>query len=101
MFNSSIIARRLLRSKQTLMTTQRLMSTSQVLLVPLPEKETLPFEIRNTDLSEAEFDKLQVQYKEFNGRCAEELKEMNQNRITNIIERGGVEGWETVRTNHP
>ncbi len=22
---------------------------------------------------------------------------MNQNRITNIIERGGVEGWETVR----
>jgi len=29
-------------------------------------------------------------------QCAEELKEMNQNRITNIIERGGVEGWETV-----
>jgi hypothetical protein len=22
---------------------------------------------------------------------------MNQNRITNIIERGGVEGWETVK----
>jgi hypothetical protein len=22
---------------------------------------------------------------------------MNQNRITNIIERGGVDGWETVR----
>lgn len=24
---------------------------------------------------------------------------MNQNRITNIIERGGVEGWETVSLN--
>jgi hypothetical protein len=68
-----------------------------VLLVPLPEKEQLPFEIRNNDLTEAELEQLQVQFKEFNARCAEELKEMNQNRITNIIERGGVEGWETVR----
>ena len=25
---------------------------------------------------------------------------MNQNRITNIIERGGVEGWETVSSNY-
>lgn len=85
------------------MVAQRLMSTgpSQVLLVPLPEKETLPFEVRTTDLTDAELDKLQVSYKEFNARCADELKEMNQNRITNIIERGGVEGWETVRANHP
>ena len=60
MFNSSMIARRLLRSRQTLaVTTQRLMSTSsQVLLVPLPEKEQLPFEIRNNDLSEAELEQL-------------------------------------------
>lgn len=39
---------------------------------------------------------MQQSFKEFNARCAEELKEMNQNRITNIIERGGVEGWDTV-----
>ena len=60
MFNSSMIARRLLRSRQTLaVTTQRLMSTSsQVLLVPLPEKEQLPFEIRNNDLTEAELESL-------------------------------------------
>ena len=102
MFNSSMIARRLLRSRQTLVATQRLMSTSSsVLLVPLPEKEQLPFEVRNNDLTVAELESLQVSFKEFNARCAEELKEMNQNRITNIIERGGVEGWETVRANHP
>ena len=102
MLNSTMIARRLLRSRQSLVTAQRLMSTSSnVLLVPLPEKEQLPFEMRNTDLSDAQLEKLQVSFKEFNARCAEELKEMNQNRITNIIERGGVEGWETVRANHP
>lgn len=58
MFNSSMIARRLLRSRKTLtVTAQRLMSTSsQVLLVPLPEKEQLPFEIRNNDLTEAELE---------------------------------------------
>lgn len=97
MLNSSMIARRLLRSRQSLVTAQRLMSTSSsVLLVPLPEKEQLPFEMRSTDLSEAQLEKLQVSFREFNARCAEELKEMNQNRITNIIERGGVEGWETA-----
>ena len=60
MFNSSMIARRLLRSRQTLtVTAQRLMSTSsQVLLVPLPEKDQLPFEIRNNDLTEAELESL-------------------------------------------
>jgi len=52
--------------------------------------------MRSTDLSEADFEKTQLEYKEFNARCSEELKEMNQNRITNIIERGGVEGWDTV-----
>ena len=52
--------------------------------------------MRSTDLSDADFEKKQIEYKEFNAKCSEELKEMNQNRITNIIERGGVEGWETV-----
>ena len=39
---------------------------------------------------------MQKEFDEFNIRCSDELKEMNQNRITNIIERDGVEGWETV-----
>ena len=56
----------------------------------------MPFELRSTDLTDAEFDKVQTEYREFNARCSDELKEMNQNRITNIIERGGVEGWDTV-----
>ena len=59
MLNSSMIARRLLRSRQSLATAQRLMSTSSnVLLVPLPEKEQLPFEMRSTDLSDAQLEKL-------------------------------------------
>lgn len=64
--------------------------------MPLAEKETLPFEMRSYDITHAEFEQLAAEYKEFNARCSEELKEMNQNRITNIIERGGVEGWDTV-----
>jgi pterin-4a-carbinolamine dehydratase len=31
-----------------------------------------------------------------NNNAKEELKEMNENRITNIIERGGVDNWETA-----
>eukprot|EP00349_Pseudokeronopsis_sp_Brazil_P003620 CAMPEP_0202956984 /NCGR_PEP_ID=MMETSP1396-20130829/1422_1 /ASSEMBLY_ACC=CAM_ASM_000872 /TAXON_ID= /ORGANISM="Pseudokeronopsis sp., Strain Brazil" /LENGTH=105 /DNA_ID=CAMNT_0049674233 /DNA_START=189 /DNA_END=506 /DNA_ORIENTATION=- len=31
-----------------------------------------------------------------NVRAREELKEMNENRITNIIERGGVDNWVTA-----
>ncbi len=99
MYNSSVIARRLLRSRQmaaTLISTQK-RTMSSALLVPLAQQEKLlPFEMRSTDLSDADFEKTQLEYKEFNVRCSEELKEMNQNRITNIIERGGVEGWETV-----
>jgi hypothetical protein len=100
---SSVIARRLLRSRQaaaTLISAQR-RAMSSALLVPLDQQDKLlPFELRHTDLSEADFEKTQIEYKEFNAKCSEELKEMNQNRITNIIERGGVEGWETVRANH-
>jgi len=67
------------------------------LLVPLEQQDKLlPFEMRSTDLSDADFEQTQLEYKEFNARCSEELKEMNQNRITNIVERGGIEGWETA-----
>lgn len=43
-----------------------------------------------------EIETAQKEFREFNAQCSLELKEMNSNRITNIIERGGVEGWETV-----
>jgi hypothetical protein len=58
MFNSSLIARRLLRSKQavTMMAARQMSSSSSVLLVPLAEKETLPFELRSYDLTNAEFE---------------------------------------------
>ena len=100
MFNSSLITRRLMRSKQVFMVaSQRQMSSSSsVLLVPLePQEVQLPFEMRSQDLTNAEIESLQSGFREFNARCSDELKEMNQNRITNIIERGGVEGWDTVK----
>ena len=58
MFNSSIIARRLFRSRLVVAQSQRMMSTS--LLVPLPQKEELPYEVRTTDLSDAEVEKFQI-----------------------------------------
>jgi hypothetical protein len=57
MFNS-LVARRLMRSRgQAILTmaAQRQMSNS-ALLVPLPEKETLPWELRSQDLTEAEIE---------------------------------------------
>ena len=92
MLNSSYLARRLIRSNMVA-ATQRNMSA---LLVPLAQKDQLPFELRSTEQTDAEIAVLQKEFKEFNIRCSEELKEMNQNRITNIIERGGVEGWDTA-----
>ena len=67
-----------------------------VLLVPLEQKDQLPFEARHQDQTLAELEQFEVESREFNARCSEELKEMNQNLITNIIERGGVDGWDTV-----
>jgi hypothetical protein len=93
MFNSSMVVRRLLKSRYLVGATQRQMSA---LLVPLGEKEQLPFEARHQDETLAEFERFEVESREFNIRCSEELKEMNQNLITNIIERGGVDGWDTV-----
>lgn len=84
-----------MKNKQFMLTLAQQRSMS-VLLVPIEPKETLPYELRTTDLTNAEVEALQTSFKNFNAQCSEELKEMNQNRITNIIERGGVEGWETA-----
>jgi hypothetical protein len=86
--------RRLLRSKAVLTVSQRAFSN---LLVPItPAITDLPAELRDYPLTTQSMKELQESYTAFNNQCGEELKEMNQNRITNIIERGGVEGWETV-----
>ena len=45
-------------------------------------------------LTTAYMNELQAQHKAFNDKCRDDLKEMNQTKITNIIERGGVEGWD-------
>jgi hypothetical protein len=89
---NSFAARRLLRS-QLLATQQRTMSA---LLVPLAKKDQLPFEVRTTQQTDAELALLEKDFKAFNLRCSEELKEMNANRITNLIDRGGVQDWETA-----
>jgi len=44
-------------------------------------------------LTTAEFSHLEQGFTAFNKRAQEELKEMNENRITNIIDRGGIDGW--------
>ena len=45
-------------------------------------------------LTKAFFTKLEDGYKVYNEKCVNDLKEMNQTKITNIIERRGVEGWD-------
>lgn len=95
MLNTFFHTRRLVRSKALVVACQRAQSN---LLVPItPDPTELPAELRDYPLTTQELKALQVEFETFNNQCAEELKEMNQNRITNIIERGGVEGWETVR----
>ncbi|CDW84364.1 pterin-4-alpha-carbinolamine dehydratase [Stylonychia lemnae] len=66
------------------------------LLVPITPHLSLPADVFNSPLTEQHYAQLQKEFEQFNLQCAEELKEMNQNRITNIIERGGVEGWDTA-----
>lgn len=39
---------------------------------------------------------LERKWNAYNAGAKEELKEMNQNKITNIIDRGGIDDWETA-----
>jgi len=64
-----------------------------VLLVPQEPKTELPAELQTYPLTTAEFSHLEQGFITFNKRAQEELKEMNENRITNIIDRGGIDGW--------
>ena len=64
------------------------------LLVPLAQKVELPAELESYPLTEAEFAKLEERWGNENASAVEQLKEMNQNKITNIIDRKGIEGWD-------
>jgi len=80
--------------------TRRLLNT-QVrhfgLLVPLRQPETAATiaDQLKYPLTEKYFKDLEAKYEAFNESCKAELQEMNQNIITDIIDRGGHEGWET------
>lgn len=96
----SIATRRLLKSSVTakaplFRAAQRSMST---LLVPLEQRPELPAELGSYELTTRELTDLEKSFKEFNASALEQLKEMNENKITNIIERGGVDNWITVST---
>lgn len=95
MLAKALVTRRLMLLKQPI----RQFS----LLVPL-ERRTTAVAIAdqlNHPLSDQAFKDLQASYEEFNESCKAELQEMNQNIITDIIDRGGHDGWETeANLNH-
>ena len=66
------------------------------LLVPLKPKTELPEQAKSSFLTDEMVAKFHEECEKFNENVKEELKEMNQNKITNIIERGGVDKWETA-----
>jgi len=64
------------------------------LLVPIQGSSQPPAELADGfPLTKAYFNELENQQKAYNDKCVDELKEMNQNKITNIIDSGGIEGW--------
>ena len=46
--------------------------------------------------TKAWIEKFNKECEEYNESAAEQLKEMNENKILNIIQRGGIEGWFTA-----
>ena len=65
------------------------------LLVPISVKEDLPAEMKEGfPLTNAYFNELEASFEVFNEQCKKELSEMHTNKISNIIDAGGIEGWE-------
>lgn len=83
--------RQLLKTPSKTVAMQRNFST---LLVPLVSKQSELAELKSTPLTDKYFSDLQASYAQFNDQCADELVEMNQNVISNIVNRGGDAGWE-------
>ena len=77
------------------MLTRRLTRQFSTLLVPLASKPVPPAELQEGfPLTQAVMADMQREFAAYNEKCINDLKEMNQTKITNIIERGGVEGWD-------
>ena len=65
------------------------------LLVPLEKKAYPPAELEEGfSITNAYLTNLQIAHDKYNEKCVNDLKEMNQTKITNIIESGGIEGWD-------
>mmetsp|Transcript_33597 Transcript_33597/g.24262 ORF Transcript_33597/g.24262 Transcript_33597/m.24262 type:complete len:268 (+) Transcript_33597:30-833(+) len=91
MLGQSMFTRRLMASRsQITKLTQRQFS----LLVPLQTKADAPAEVQHTPITDAYYAEMTKMHTEYNESCQSQLKEMNQNLITNIIQRGGNDGWE-------
>lgn len=66
------------------------------LLVPIQSPpKSLPADVQTTPLSDAYFAGIAQKHADFNEACKAELKEMNENIIDNIMNRGGNDGWDT------
>ena len=61
-------------------------------ITPTPRPSAEHFEF---PISEKFFRELEEKYAAFNEACKAELQMMNQNIITDIMDRGGHDGWET------
>lgn len=67
---------------------------SNVLLAPLHATPEVPAVMNEGFLVSKHYDRLlQEKYDAFNEKCKKDLQQMNENKIDNIISRGGTEGW--------
>lgn len=70
---------------------------SSALLMPVVERDTdLPFEAQQTPRSDAFWAEFYEHCDAYNALCLDQLKEINENKIANVVSRGGIEGWHTV-----
>ena len=63
--------------------------------MPIHQHAEVSADLFRYPATEAAFAELQHKYEVFNEGCKAELSMMNQNIITNIMDRGGHDGWET------
>ena len=72
---------------------------SSALLVPVESRDTeLPFEAQQAPRTEALMEEFYKKCDEYNALCLDQLKTINENKIANVVSRGGLEGWHTVRS---
>jgi len=86
MLQGSLVRRRLLQSAaRAFSSTAVAVPSDSSVLEELQEGKTQEF-----------IQSYEKEFADFNALADSQLKEMNQTRITNIIERGGIEGWNVV-----